>query len=200
MDRLSYKFYCKGQLVIDFLGVGVTGSPRESFQDLGLSMAGKMYKINTIQSLENLVEIRSPAEALNFVRLITSPSTFNIMARQGGRKRQLELIYKESLNKEFVFGDSRRLEGIQNVLNGEYGEYMGVFTRKSRFKKYVVSPRVEYVNGYYRLSRNILREEGRFKDSIYRLEEKVFPNGKYQRISLVPLLKDSDVSAFPYYE
>lgn len=198
MDRLSYTFYCKGQLGIDFLeGIG---SPIEAFKRLYVSISGKLYKINTIHSLENLVEIRSPAEALNFVRLITSPSTFNIMARQGGRKRQLELIYKESLNKEFVFGDSRNLEGIQNVLNSGDREYLGVFARNSRFKKYIVSPRVEYVNGYYRVSRNVLREEGRFKDSIWHLQEKVLPNGKYQTISQRLLLKDSEVGAFPYYE
>ncbi|MGC4046099.1 MAG: hypothetical protein QM758_20090 [Armatimonas sp.] len=144
--------------------------------------------------------IRSPAEALNFVRLITSPRTFNIMARQGERKRKLELVYKESLTKEFVFGNWEHLEGIKRVLDGGHSGYMGVFTRKSPFDRYIVAPRVQLVNGYYQVSRNILREEDRFKESIWHVEEKVLSNGKYQLISQKLLLKNSESQAFPYYE
>ncbi|MGC4046100.1 MAG: hypothetical protein QM758_20095 [Armatimonas sp.] len=194
MDRLSYTFYCKGQLGIDVLGI----ASDPIHENLCLSMAGKLYKISTIHSLENLVSIRSPAEALNFVRLITSPRTFNIMVC-GDRKRRLELIPTGSITHEFYFEDAHTFRK-NRLVPGSRVRMRRNFATKSPWEKYSVSPRVDSVNGYYHVRRNILREEDWYKASIWHVEEKVLSNGRYQLISQTMLLKTCHTEAFPYYE
>ena len=89
---------------------GGMGLPVEAFERLVLTRKGKSTFVGNLAALKGRVRIRSAKEALQFVRLLTSPRTFNMWPSLGPRR--IELTTRKDWTLAFCFGDRDTLRWL----------------------------------------------------------------------------------------
>lgn len=71
---------------------------------LYLFVPRQKIKVDRLEQLQNRIRIESCAEALAFVRLLTSPRTFRLWPGERQRRSEVEILSNEDLDSTLVFG------------------------------------------------------------------------------------------------
>ena len=79
-----------------------------------------LFEVKTLDALRGYVQIETPAQALAYVRLLTSPRTFGCFPRSQPRL-ELEVVSRDTVTPAFMFGDRRELELVREGGNGSWG-------------------------------------------------------------------------------
>ena len=96
---------------------------------------GQISPVTSLKSLKGFVTIRSGADAVQFVRLGTSPTTCTTLTN---RSPYLELIPRERLDSDFVFGSRPELSSDQRAADGVNAIWPGKQLSKWKIPSLVV--------------------------------------------------------------
>lgn len=177
----------EGVLVVEHYGEELPSSRRLVLRKPN----GKTLPIRSLSDLRGYVKISSGEEALNYVRLLTSPRTFRCF------NHTVEVVAKKWVNVDYMFGDRNSLEyhkkhnerGIDGILN----------SAKCKILK-VNPPRIEKTHQGFVITRVIL-ERDEFIPPLgskikyvqsnkvmgYQITELVGTEGQYQEVKRVKL-------------
>ena len=192
MEEIKLEFLLNGKLFIDYEG-GV--EPVESGQFLKY-IGSKVKRINNINDLTGLVLIKKPSDALNFVRLKTSPKTFYLLDRANG-ENMLEIIPRENIDAQFVFGDKNLAKELKSYKNGRY-----CICEEKILKSYSIeTAKVVQEDGTFHVERTVIfknKKNNRLK--MYLIKENVTSKGTYKKISSKELVDKYKKWIFPMFE
>ena len=128
-------------------------------------------EIRELPNLAGAVRIESQVDALQFVRLATGPKTFAAFSGS----HIIEVLLRESLSKEFVWGDNELLRELMAVENGTYG----ILDRASFKEAAFFTPVITLKDSEYTISRCVATVD-RDAVAFWRLVERVTLRGGYK--------------------
>ena len=108
-----------GTLVLGVPEGVVPGNPLEAFQRLFVVYESGALLVDDLAVLSGRVKIQTPAEALAFCRLKTSPVTYYLWGK--GRVLSLEVVSRDQVNTGFCFGDKDKCASLKRLPSGYYG-------------------------------------------------------------------------------
>jgi hypothetical protein len=117
--NIHVPFKVDGSLVVGVPFSVPKGIPYWISHRLILRKSGKAEIIESINELAGKVKLRTPGDALSFVRLRTSPETFYLF--RGGDLAWLEVLPREKFNLGHVFGDRNLYGELRRVKDAARG-------------------------------------------------------------------------------
>jgi hypothetical protein len=150
-----------GRLVVT---VGpLVGDPQESSERLYWTKGRLFRRIERLFDLKRRVRLRTSGDALQFVRLLTSPVTFHLFARW--HPEIVEVGSPEDFDLRAYFGDKNRRESmmeLEEVVSPNrrevwpYVGYFGILSRTLMAKNHLKPTWVELMPGGFRIHRTLL--------------------------------------------
>ena len=170
----------------------------------GLPITDELYyvsrmgrkKIHSMDDLQAHVVIDSEEGAIDFVRLRTSPSTYQSLTLLPKNKMVLEIINSESVDDVLTFGDKNLAKDIKKYNNGYLGITPKVVLDKIRF----FSLKIKKSGNVFIVKRFIIRELDIYKVSCCIISETVKRNGDYKWNIEKNIKYIYRGWRFPYYE
>jgi len=166
---------------------GGGGFPLSAFERLFLASDGRLVRVRGPKDLVGRVRIQSPQQALQYVRLFTSPATVRALApaiETTSGKRWLEVVPVTAINSDFVYGQSDLAKGLKRVDGRSRNRAFGVLTEAEWRKSGLAPPSVRGIEGGFVVTRFLFTvdEYQDFETStVHRVAETVLADGRYHR-------------------
>jgi len=136
----------------------------------------RWVKVQSLRDLEGHVRISTAQEAMQFVRLASSPL---LRLNNRARESEYEIVPKESLSLSFAFGDAKGLAQLKSFRVGT----AGLVSLAWFHNHHIELPAVQPVLGGWQISRPIvLVSYGKEKAKTFRVTETVLLDGTYRRV------------------
>lgn len=165
-----------GRLEIQSVSTGTLPAPSRLYY----FRPGRTRWIRSLNDLAGQVRIRTPDEALSYVRLLTSPATC-LAVRTSGTKLEAEVILKSHVDRWFTFGDVALAQRLRNPrIRGSFGI---VLPRDARALRLHEATSGRLGSGFV-VKRTLLVDDMGPPAQRYLLDvqEAVAPDGTYSRV------------------
>ena len=114
--RVPFQILKRGSLRVGVPGGTIVGDPVEASERLFLIYRTGSLPVNDLRDLRGRVKVVTPAGALAFCRLKTSPVTYYLW-----HEPTVEVVSRDRVDRDFCFGDKKECAWLKTLHSGHVG-------------------------------------------------------------------------------